>query len=135
MINYQQGQDRDQVFMMSMDQWVPADSLARVIDQYVNDIDLEKFGFKSAKVNKGGNQAYHPKDMLKLILFAYRKGMRSAQKIANMARFNVETMWLMKGLHPSSRTINYFRAKNAKAISKASIYVNKKIKKLKTAGD
>ena len=126
-MSYHQGQDRYQLFMTSLDQLVPSDSFAREVDRYVDDMQLKEFGFHLG-LDKSGRKLYPSKELLKLLIYSYKKSVRSAQKIANLAKFNVEVMWLMKGMRPSSRTINYFRAKNARAIAKARRYFRQKLK-------
>ena len=119
-MHYQQGNDREQVFMTSMDQLVANDSFARIVDLFVDAMPIEELGFKHAKLNKEGNSPYHPSDMFKLLLYGYRNGVRSSNKLAKACKINVEVIWLLKGLRPSPRTINYFRSNNSKAIENAS---------------
>ena len=118
-MHYQEGQDRNQMFVTSMEEMVAADSWARIVDLFVDSMPLEDFGFKNMDLNKEGNIPYHPSDLFKLLLYGYRKRVRSSLKLSEACKINVEVIWLLKGLSPSPRTINYFRSDNCQAIEKA----------------
>jgi len=130
-MHYQQGSDRDQVFMTSLDQMVSEDSFARIIDLFADGMPIKELGFKHASLKKEGNTPYHPRDMFKLLLYGYRHGFRSSNKLSKACRINVEVMWLMKGLQPSPRTVNYFRSQNTKAIENANRHFVQLLKKWK----
>ena len=130
-MHYQQGSDREQVFMTSLEQLVAEDSFARIVDLFVDAMAIEELGFKHARLNREGNTPYHPGDMFKLLLYGYRNGLRSSTKLSKACYINLEVMWLMKGLKPSPRTINYFRSNNAGAIEKASKHFVQLLKKWK----
>ena len=130
-MHYQQGNDREQVFMTSLDQLVAEDSFARIVDLFVDAMPIEELGFEHAKLNREGNTPYHPADMFKLLLYGYRNGLRSSTKLSKACHVNVEVMWLLKGLKPSPRTVNYFRSQNTKAIEKASRHFVQLLKKWK----
>ena len=127
-MHYQKGKNREQIFMTSFSQMVEHDSWARVVDLFVDAMPFSEFGFKNSKLNKEGNLPYHPADLFKLLLYGYRNGIRSANKLHKASKVNVEVMWLLKGLRPSPRTICYFRANNSKAIEKAHRYFVKLLK-------
>ena len=132
-MHYQEGQDRNQMFVTSLEEMVKDDSWARIVDLFVDSIPLEDFGFANMELKKEdertgpavrqdegpGNlrvseprqwvgQPYHPSDLFKLLLYGYRRRIRSSLKLAEACKINVEVMWLVKGLRPSTRTINYF---------------------------
>jgi transposase len=130
-MHYQQGQDRNQIMMISLDQMVADDSFARIIDLFVDAMPIEELGFEHVKLNKEGNIPYHPRDMFRLLMYGYRNGIRSANKLAKACSINMEVMWLMKGLQPSPRTINYFRSNNSKAIENANRHFIKLLKQWK----
>ena len=109
-MHYQEGQDRNQMFVTSMEEMVSADSWARIVDLFVDAMPMEDFGFKNMELNKEGNIPYHPSDLFKLLLYGYRKRIRSSLKLSEACKINVEVIWLLKGLRPSPRTINYFPA-------------------------
>jgi transposase len=118
-MQYRQGQDRDQMFLTSMSEFVAPDSWARIVDLFVNSLPMATFGFKNATLNTEGNIPYCPSDMFKLFLYGYRKRIRSAKQLEEACIINLEIIWLLKGLRPSARTINYFRSNNGEAIEKA----------------
>ena len=118
-MHYQEGQDRNQMFVTSLEEMVKKDSWARIVDLFVDAMPLEDFGFANMELNREGNIPYHPGDLFKLFLYGYRKRIRSSLKLAEACKINVEVMWLLKCLRPSPRTINYFRSNNGPAIEKA----------------
>ncbi len=130
-MHYQQGKDRGQFFLTSLETSVESDSWARLVDLFVDAMPLLDFGFTHSKLNREGNMPYHPADLFKLLLYGYRHGIRSANKLHQSTKINVEVMWLLKGLQPSARTINYFRSNNSEAIEKAHRYFVRLLKEWK----
>lgn len=128
-MDYRKGNDRRQVFMSSLDEQVASDSFARVIDLFVDALPVEDLGFKHAKLNREGNEPYDPADLVKLLIYGQRHGIRSANKLHASTKINLEVMWLIKGLKPSARTICYFRTNNSKAIKNAHRHFVKLLKK------
>ncbi len=121
-MHYQQGKDCGQFFLTSLESMVAADSWVRLVDAFVDAMPVLDLGFTHSKLNKEGNVPYHPSDLFKLLLYGYRHGIRSANKLHQATKINVEVMWLLKGLQPSARTINYFRTNNSSAIEQARRY-------------
>ncbi len=118
-MHYQDGQDRNQMFVTSMEEMVAADSWARIVDLFVDSMSLGDFGFMNMELNKEGNIPYHPSDLCKFVLYGYRKRIRSSLKLSEACKIDVEVMWLLKGLRPSQYTINYFRSNNGPANRKS----------------
>ncbi len=104
-----QGQDRNKIVMTSLDQWMHRESFARIIDAFVNALDLSTLGFKYIGLNKEGRPLFHPGVLMKLYLYSYQYEIRSCQKLKYASEVNVEVMWLLKGLHPHYKTIANFR--------------------------
>jgi len=127
-MHYQEGLDRNQVFLTSLEELVPDNSWVRMLDEIVDAIPLDYFGFKHMTLKKEGNVPYHPRDLFKLLMYGYRKRIRSSLKLHEACLNNVEVMWLLRGLRPSARTINYFRTNNKQAIKEAHSYFLKKLK-------
>ena len=121
-MDFKRGIDRNQIYFTTLEERLPEDSFARVIDVFVDQLPMEELGFNLIRLNKKGNEPYHPKDMLKLLLYGQRYGIRSANKLARQCKINLEIRWLLKGLEPSPRKICYFRQKNGSAIKKAHRY-------------
>lgn len=109
------GQDREQMMLMSLEQFVPKESFVRIIDAFVDALDLEEFGFLYYKLNKAGRPPFHPSTLLKLYIYGYQNGIRSCRKLEKATQINIEVMWLLKGLRPNFKTIAKFRKDNAKA--------------------
>lgn len=109
------GEDRNQVFMASLESSVSPTSFVRVIDAFVNTIDLKSFGFRHVESNEEGRPSYHPSVLLKLYIYGYRYGIRSSRQLEREARLNMEAMWLLSGVHPKYHTIADFRKEHKKA--------------------
>jgi len=117
--NHVEGIDRDQVTMISLGEMVSQDSIARIIDLFVDALPVKELGFKYAETSFKGRPAYAPSDMLKLYMYGYRHSIRSSRKLQKAAQVNIEIMWLIKGLRPDDRTVARFRKDNPEAIRKA----------------
>ena len=115
-MGYVKGVDRNQATIVTLDVMVAPDSEARLVDAFVDSLDLEKLGFRPPAAE--GRPAYDPRSMLKLYVWGYRKGVRSSRKLAASCRENVEAMWLVSGVRPDFRTISDFRKDNAEALRK-----------------
>lgn len=114
-MQYLQGSDRDQMFMLSLEEAVGADAFARVVDIFVDAIDFRSFEFTHIQCKEEGRPAYHPASLMKLYLYGYRHGIRSSRKLQREAKTNLEAIWLLKGLRPHYKTIANFRKDNHKA--------------------
>lgn len=110
--------DRDQVMITTFDSLVEWNSIARVIDHFVNNIDLAEMGFKNAVPYYEGRPGYPAECMVKLYLYGYRKNIRSSRKLEAACSVNLEVMWLMGGLKPDFRTISDFRKDNIDCMKK-----------------
>jgi len=114
-----QGSDRKQtaIFPISMDIAIAEDNEVRIIDFFIDSLDIEEMGF-SIDHGENGRPAYHPKDLLKLYLYGYLNSVRSSRKLEKETQRNIEVMWLLKGLSPDHNTISNFRRDNPKGIKK-----------------
>ena len=92
---------------------VPANHVARVIDEMVETIDDELF---FVHYKGGGRSSFHPKMMTKVILYAYSKKIYSSRGIEETLTEHIPSMWLAAGQQPDHRTINRFRSKHLKAM-------------------
>ena len=112
-----QGQDRSQthLFPVSIDQTIDHDNEVRLIDLFVDSLNLENIGFDKHFV-ENGRPAYHPSDILKLYIYGYMNKVRSSRDLEKECKRNIEVMWLMKCLQPDHNTISNFRRDNPKAI-------------------
>ncbi len=118
-MNFIQGTDRQQatLFPQCLDEIIEADNEARMIDLFVESIDLKPFQFVY-KTTTEGRPAYNPKDLLKLFIYGYLHSIRSSRMLEKQCKINIEVMWLMKELAPDHNTISNFRRDNPKAIRK-----------------
>ena len=131
---YIEAQDRNQMMMCSLDSMVDPESIARVIDRFVDGLDLRGMGLKKAEAAAEGRPSYDPGCLLKLYLYGSRKKLRSSRKLEEACRLNVEVKWLMSGLEPDFRTISDFRKDNAKCLKKVFHEFNRKLAGVLTKG-
>jgi transposase len=118
-MKYILGQDRNQttIFPISLEQAIDQDNEVRIIDLFVDTLNIEKMGF-NVDFGENGRPAYHPKDLLKLYIYGYLNKIRSSRDLEKETKRNIEVMWLIKGLSPDHNTISNFRRDNPKAIKK-----------------
>ena len=118
-MRYITGTDRTQavLFPQSLDEIIEQDNEVRLIDLFVESLDLSSFSFH-LKGSEEGRPAYHPKDLLKLYVYGYLNSVRSSRALEKECKRNVEVMWLLHQLVPDHNTISNFRRDNEKAIRK-----------------
>lgn len=113
-----EGKDRAQLLLgWSLEHAVASDNEVRLIDAFVESINIADFDFK-IKDTIEGHPAYHPKDLLKLFVYGYLNRIRSSRALERECGRNIEVMWLLKELAPDHNTISNFRRDNADAIKK-----------------
>ena len=117
MSGFIQGEDRSQatLFPERLDDYVTEDSSVRVIDVFIDELDLSGMGFKT-QPNDTGRPAYHPATMLKLFVYGYLNRVHSSRRLEREAQRNVELMWLTGRLAPDFKTIADFRKDNGTPI-------------------
>lgn len=111
------GIDRTQIQFFAFEELIASDSDVRLIDAFVNTLDLEQCGFNMQYI-ENGRPAYHPSELIKLYLYGYLNRIRSSRTLEKECYRNIEVMWLIKGLSPDHNTIANFRRDNEKAIRK-----------------
>jgi transposase len=114
-MGYIKGCDRNQTRIMCLDEMVKQSSKARVIDAFVDAIDLKDLGFTKTEPSVVGRSTYSPAHMTKLYMLGYERGVRSSRKLEALCHTDVEAMWLMEGLAPDFKTIADFRRDNKAA--------------------
>lgn len=117
-MKYISGQDRSQIQIECIDDFVDADSEVRIIDKIVDYMDTELLGFKIGSNDTVGRPMFDPKDMLKLYIYGYFNGIRSSRKLSRQSVINREVIWLINGLQPKYRVIADFRKDNIDALNK-----------------
>ena len=120
-MDFIKGFDRNQLQMISFDEFVKQDSWARIVDLFVACLPIDTLGFKHQHASQG-RPTYDTTDLLKLLLYGYKNQLRSSRKLAHACQVNMEVIWLIKGLRPSARKIAYFRKNNSKAFKQAFRY-------------
>ena len=112
------GQARDQatLFPEMLDEVIAADSEVRVIDAFVETLDLAGLGFSKVAAEATGRPPYDPGDLLKLYVYGYMNQVRSSRRLEREAGRNVEVFWLIGRLQPAFKTIADFRKDHAQAI-------------------
>jgi transposase len=117
MSGFIEGEDRNQatLFPERLDDYIAEDSSVRVIDVFIDDLDISGLGFKTV-ANDTGRPAYHPTTMLKLYVYGYLNRVQSSRRLEREAQRNVELMWLTGRLAPDFKTIADFRKDNGEAI-------------------
>jgi transposase len=113
-----EGEDRTQstLFPDQLEDWVGEDNPVRVIDVFVDELDLGALGFSGVDPQMTGRPAYHPSIMLKLYIYGYLNRVQSSRRLEREAGRNVEVMWLTGRLAPDHKTIADFRKDNGKAL-------------------
>jgi transposase len=112
------GQSRYQstLFPEVLDEVVAADCPVRVIDAFVNGLDLAELGFSKVAAEARGRPPYDPADLLKLYVYGYLNRVRSSRRLEAETQRNVEVMWLINRVSPAFKTIADFRKDHAPAI-------------------
>jgi transposase len=119
MSRFIEGGDRRQRLLLPdcIEDYVAADSPVRVVDMFVDELDLVELGFEDAAAT--GRPGYHPATMLKLYVYGYLNQVQSSRRLEREAGRNVEVMWLTGKLAPDFKTIADFRRDHGPAIQAA----------------
>jgi transposase len=117
---YVEGHDRTQsvLFPERLDDWIDEDSTVRVIDVFVDELDLRKLGFERADPAATGRPGYSPATLLKIYVYGYLNRVQSSRRLETEAQRNLELIWLTGRLAPDFKTIADFRRDNGEAIRK-----------------
>jgi transposase len=120
MKRFVEGVDREQatLFPEYLEDWIDEDNPVRVIDVFVDELDLFDLGFGRVAPKRTGRPPYHPSGLLKLYIYGYLNRVQSSRRLEREAGRNVEVMWLTCRLAPDHKTIADFRKDNGKAIRK-----------------
>jgi len=112
-MHYVKGNSRCQLELpLSLDDYVASDNPVRVIDTFVDILDLGKLKFLKATLAKTGRPPFDPGDLLRLYIYGYMNGVRSSRKLEAEAERNQEVMWLLRRITPDFKTIADFRRDN-----------------------
>jgi len=118
-----EGENRLQstLFPERLDDYITEDNAVRVVDAFVEKLDLLSLGFDGVEPSATGRPAYHPAVLLKLYIYGYLNGIQSSHRLEREARRNVELIWLTGRLMPVFKTISGFRKDNRQAIRKVCL--------------
>ena len=113
-----EGEDRQQVTLLPecLDDYIGQDNPVRVVDVFVEELDLQGLGFEGVEPAATGRPSYHPAVLLKLYIYGYLNRIQSSRRLEREAQRNVELMWLTGRLAPDFKTIADFRRHNGQGI-------------------
>ena len=89
-MNHIHGTDRRQIKMISLEQMVEKESMVRIIDAFVDMLNLEEFNFTYYKLNYEGRPPFHPESMMKMYLYGYKNDLRTCRKLEKACKNNIE---------------------------------------------
>jgi len=113
---YREGnQNQVMMFPPSFDELIDNNDPVRLYNDFVEHLDVESLGLHINN-NKEGNPQYHPKAMLKLLLYGYSYGIRSSRRLERAVYHNITFIWLVGGLKPDHKTIALFRKRNKRVL-------------------
>jgi transposase len=118
MKRFVQGECRTQSTLLPelLDDYIADTNPVRVVDVFVDELDLGKLGFEGVEPAATGRPAYHPASLLKIYIYGYLNRVQSSRRLEKESNRNVELMWLTGRLMPDFKTIADFRKENGKAI-------------------
>jgi transposase len=123
MSRFIEGEARTQslLFPERLEDWIEESNPVRVIDAFVEELDLRELGFEGAVPADTGRPAYHPSTLLKIYIYGYLNRIQSSRRLEREAQRNVEVVWLTGRLMPDFKTIADFRKDNGPAIRKVCV--------------
>lgn len=136
MSGFIEGENRQQatLFPERLDDYITEDNSVRVIDVFIDSLDMSGLGFKTTP-EKTGRPGYHASTMLKLYVYGYLNQVQSSRRLEREAQRNVELMWLLSRLAPDFKTIADFRKDNGtgiKSVCREFVLLCKKLGLLST---
>jgi transposase len=113
-----QGEHRSQAILLPecLDDYITETNPVRVVDVFVDELNLAQLGFDGVNPAMTGRPSYHPSVLLKIYIYGYLNRIQSSRRLEREAQRNIELMWLTNRLAPDFKTIANFRLDNGKAI-------------------
>src|SRR6516225_7193103 len=110
MKRFVEGQDRSQLILLPecLDDYVGEDNPVRIVDAFIDELDLAVLGFAGVVPEATGRPSYHPVTLLKIYLYGYLNRVQSSRRLEREAQRNIELMWLTGRLAPDFKTIADF---------------------------
>src|SRR3984893_4632127 len=120
MKRFVEGEDRSQstLFPERLDDYICEDNPVRVVEAFVEELDLGTLGFDGVEPEATGRPAYHPATLLKIYIYGYLNRLQSSRRLERETQRNLELIWLTGRLMPDFKTIADFRKDNGDAIRK-----------------
>jgi transposase len=115
-MQYIQGKNRHQTYFITLDEQLGEDNPVRLIDAFIDKLDLQKLGFSQLVHKTEGRPPYAPQVLLKLYLYGYLNKIRSSRKLEKECSRNIELQWLLQNLTPNYHTIADFRKLHGQAL-------------------
>src|ERR1700742_402081 len=124
MKRFVEGEDRRQGVLLPefLGDYVAEDNSVRVIDVFVDELDLRALGFEGVVPEATGRPAYHPATLLKIYLYGYLNRIQSSRRLERESQRNIEMMWLTGRLMPDFKAIADFRRDSGAAIRDAACF-------------
>ena len=121
MKRFVEGEDRTQSTLLPecLEDYVGEDNPVRVVEVFVDELDLGGLGFEGVDPAATGRPAYHPSVLLKIYIYGYLNRIESSRRLERETQRNVELMWLTQRLTPDFKTVADFRRDNGRAIRNA----------------
>src|SRR5712691_11712740 len=118
MKRFVQGESRTQSTLLPecLDDYIAENNPVRVIDVFVDELDLGRLSFEGVDPAATGRPSYHPLVLLKIYIYGYLNRIQSSRRLERETQRNIELMWLSGRLTPDFKTIADFRRDNGKAI-------------------
>src|SRR6266702_4178141 len=107
------------LFPVTLEELISEDHFCRVIDAFVDRLDMGGLGFVRAEAAETGRPGYDPRDLLKLYLYGHLQQIGSSRRLEAECRRNVEVMWLLGRLAPDYKSIAEFRRMHREAVTEA----------------
>jgi transposase len=118
MKRFVEGADRTQITLLPecIDDYIAEDNPVRVIEAFMDELDLQKLGFAGIEPQATGRPGYHPSTLLKIYIYGYLNRIQSSRRLERETQRNLEPMWLTGRLMPDFKTIADFRRDNGQAM-------------------
>src|SRR5262244_1716807 len=115
----EKGGTQSTLFPVCLEELIPDDHVCRVIDAFVDRLDMAVLGFERAEAAETGRPGYDPRDLLKLYLYGFLQQIRSSRRLESECRWNIELMWMLGRLAPDHKTIAEFRRMHRAGVTAA----------------
>ena len=116
-----EGRTQGTLFPVTLEELIPEDHVCRILDAFVDRLNMQELGFQRAEAAETGRPGYDPRDLLKLYLYGYLQQIRSSRRLESECQRNVELMWLLRRLRPDHKSIAEFRRVHRQAVTEAGV--------------